>query len=235
MCPEATGRCEIDHLRYELTPTLVRGLTQVAELVGRTAAIELDPYRAQQLRGQASVRCVASFAAALCPGTTDDDVGEAYKQDVPITPQKPAPADLSEAEKTDLGRTCADIEPDLYEAGKQGIATLDGETASIALREVGPEHPFYSLSGSDNIISFQSERYHDRPLVVKGPGAGAEVTAAGVFADVIRISNYLLWQIAYTELWITDVLWPDFDKCHLETAIKAFQNRERRFGKVKEA
>ena len=56
---------------------------------------------------------------------------------------------------------------------------------------LGSEHPFYSLSGSDNIISYTTQRYHDRPLVVKGPGAGAEVTAAGVFADIIRISSYL--------------------------------------------
>ncbi len=52
-------------------------------------------------------------------------------------------------------------------------------------------HPFYNLSGSDNIISFTTERYKERPLVIKGPGAGAEVTAAGVFAEIIGISNYL--------------------------------------------
>jgi undecaprenyl diphosphate synthase len=47
-----------------------------------------------------------------------------------------------------------------------------------------------------------------------------------------RISNYLLWQIAYTELWITDELWPDFDNHHLQQAIGDFQRRERRFGKT---
>jgi aspartokinase/homoserine dehydrogenase 1 len=47
------------------------------------------------------------------------------------------------------------------------------------------------LSGSDNIISFTTDRYKDRPLVVKGPGAGAEVTAAGVFAEIISLSRYL--------------------------------------------
>ena len=50
-------------------------------------------------------------------------------------------------------------------------------------------HPFYSLSGSDNIISFTTERYKNTPLVVKGPGAGAEVTAAGVFADLVNVGN----------------------------------------------
>jgi aspartokinase/homoserine dehydrogenase 1 len=47
------------------------------------------------------------------------------------------------------------------------------------------------LSGSDNMLSFTTTRYKERPLVIKGPGAGAEVTAAGVFADIINIANYL--------------------------------------------
>lgn len=71
------------------------------------------------------------------------------------------------------------------------IAQLEKGKASIALKEVDAQHPFYNLSGSDNIISFTTERYHDRPLVVKGPGAGAEVTAAGVFAEIISCSRYL--------------------------------------------
>lgn len=71
------------------------------------------------------------------------------------------------------------------------IASLEKGKASIALTEVDIQHPFYNLSGSDNIISFQTERYHERPLVVKGPGAGAEVTAAGVFSEIISLSKYL--------------------------------------------
>lgn len=70
------------------------------------------------------------------------------------------------------------------------IASLAKGKAKIELQEVDSSHPFYNLSGSDNIISFTTERYHDRPLVVKGPGAGAEVTAAGVFAEIISIGNY---------------------------------------------
>jgi aspartokinase/homoserine dehydrogenase 1 len=53
------------------------------------------------------------------------------------------------------------------------------------LQAVDLNHPFASLDGSDNMIVFFTERYHTRPLVVRGPGAGAEVTAAGVFAEVI--------------------------------------------------
>jgi aspartokinase/homoserine dehydrogenase 1 len=70
------------------------------------------------------------------------------------------------------------------------IAQLKNGNASISLQEVDTSHPFYNLSGSDNIISYTTERYHERPLVVKGPGAGAEVTAAGVFAEIISIGNY---------------------------------------------
>ena len=65
----------------------------------------------------------------------------------------------------------------------------DGKT-SIRLGSVNAQHPFYSLSGSDNIILLTTERYNERPMVIRGPGAGAEVTAAGVFADIIRIGNY---------------------------------------------
>ncbi|MBS1526916.1 MAG: bifunctional aspartate kinase/homoserine dehydrogenase I [Bacteroidetes bacterium] len=78
------------------------------------------------------------------------------------------------------------------EAEKSGkvlryIGKLEDGKASISLQMVGENHPFYMMSGSDNIISFTTDRYKDRPLVVKGPGAGAEVTAAGVFADLINV------------------------------------------------
>ncbi len=83
------------------------------------------------------------------------------------------------------------------EAEKKGhklriIATLENGEASIGLKSVDASHPFYSLEGSDNMIAFTTERYKDRPLVIRGPGAGAEVTAAGVFAEIITIGNRLL-------------------------------------------
>jgi aspartokinase/homoserine dehydrogenase 1 len=71
------------------------------------------------------------------------------------------------------------------------IAKLENGKAEVSLQTVDSTHPFYSLSGSDNMIAYTTERYKDRPLVIKGPGAGAEVTAAGVFGDIIRISNYI--------------------------------------------
>ncbi|MEM6628221.1 MAG: bifunctional aspartate kinase/homoserine dehydrogenase I [Bacteroidota bacterium] len=71
------------------------------------------------------------------------------------------------------------------------IATLAGDQAFLSLAEVGTESDFYHLSGSDNMIVFTTERYKERPLVIKGPGAGAEVTAAGVLAEIIRIAYHL--------------------------------------------
>ncbi len=78
------------------------------------------------------------------------------------------------------------------EAEKQGkviryIGKLENGKVAISLQMVDESHPFYALSGSDNIISFTTERYKERPLVVKGPGAGAEVTAGGVFADLVNV------------------------------------------------
>jgi len=67
------------------------------------------------------------------------------------------------------------------------IGQLDNGKASITLQMVDESHPFFSMSGSDNIIAFTTDRYKERPMVVKGPGAGAEVTAAGVFADLINV------------------------------------------------
>ena len=69
------------------------------------------------------------------------------------------------------------------------IGKLEDGKVSISLQMVDENHPFYALSGSDNIISFTTERYKERPLVVKGPGAGAEVTAAGVFADLVNVGK----------------------------------------------
>jgi aspartokinase/homoserine dehydrogenase 1 len=57
------------------------------------------------------------------------------------------------------------------------------------LQKVGSSHPFYVLEGSNNVILLTTERYNEYPMVIKGYGAGAEVTAAGVFADIISIAN----------------------------------------------
>lgn len=64
----------------------------------------------------------------------------------------------------------------------------DGK-ASVGLEEIHPSHDFYHLYGKDNVVLFYTERYTEQPLVVKGAGAGAEVTASGVFADIIRAAR----------------------------------------------
>ena len=69
------------------------------------------------------------------------------------------------------------------------VATFDQKSASTGLQEIANDHPFYHLEGKDNIVLFYTNRYKDQPLVVKGAGAGAEVTASGIFADIIRIAN----------------------------------------------
>ena len=71
------------------------------------------------------------------------------------------------------------------------IASIENGGAKVSLQPVSSSHPFYLLSGSDNVISFTTARYRERPLVVKGPGAGVDVTAAGVLADIIRVASYL--------------------------------------------
>jgi aspartokinase/homoserine dehydrogenase 1 len=70
------------------------------------------------------------------------------------------------------------------------MATLENGKAMVGLRSIDSIHPFYTLKGSDNMILFTTERYHDFPMIIRGPGAGADVTAAGVFADVIRLGNF---------------------------------------------
>jgi aspartokinase/homoserine dehydrogenase 1 len=66
---------------------------------------------------------------------------------------------------------------------------LEKGKASVGLQEIESHHDFYNLEGSDNIILFYTSRYRDQPLIVKGAGAGAEVTAGGIFGDIIRIGK----------------------------------------------
>ncbi len=68
------------------------------------------------------------------------------------------------------------------------VGTLENGIAGIKLLLLDATHPFYNLSGSDNIISLTTNRYLHNPMVIKGPGAGAEVTAAGVLADLVRVA-----------------------------------------------
>ncbi|WP_455498120.1 bifunctional aspartate kinase/homoserine dehydrogenase I [Coprobacter sp.] len=69
------------------------------------------------------------------------------------------------------------------------VATLDGGKVEVGLQAVDSKHPFYQLEGSNNVILITTDRYKEYPMVIKGYGAGAMVTAAGVFADIISIAN----------------------------------------------
>ena len=69
------------------------------------------------------------------------------------------------------------------------VAAFENGNANVGLQQINPEHPFYNLEGSDNIVLFFTDRYPVNPLIIKGAGAGADVTASGIFADIIRIGN----------------------------------------------
>jgi aspartokinase/homoserine dehydrogenase 1 len=69
------------------------------------------------------------------------------------------------------------------------VAQFDNGVASVGLQHIGPEQDLYHLYGKDNVVLFYTDRYSEQPLVIKGAGAGAEVTASGVFADILRIIN----------------------------------------------
>ncbi|WP_431110173.1 bifunctional aspartate kinase/homoserine dehydrogenase I [Winogradskyella poriferorum] len=69
------------------------------------------------------------------------------------------------------------------------VAEFNNGKASVGLKEINKEHPFYNLKGKDNIVLFFTERYIEQPLIIKGAGAGAEVTASGLFGDIITLGR----------------------------------------------
>lgn len=69
------------------------------------------------------------------------------------------------------------------------VASFENGKASVGLQFIPADSPFYNLEGKDNIVQFYTDRYVDQPLLIKGAGAGAAVTASGIFADVVRIGN----------------------------------------------
>ncbi len=69
------------------------------------------------------------------------------------------------------------------------VATYKNDKGSVKLEPIDSSHPFYNLEGKDNIVLFYTNRYKEQPMVIKGAGAGAEVTASGIFADVLRIAQ----------------------------------------------
>ncbi|KAK3229724.1 hypothetical protein Dsin_001605 [Dipteronia sinensis] len=72
-----------------------------------------------------------------------------------------------------------------------GVVDAVSKKGIVELRRYKKDHPFAQLSGSDNIIAFTTTRYKEQPLIVRGPGAGAQVTAGGIFSDILRLASYL--------------------------------------------
>lgn len=69
------------------------------------------------------------------------------------------------------------------------VAEYKNGQAKVGLQHIAKDHPFYNLDGKDNIVLFYTNRYKDQPLIIKGAGAGADVTASGIFGDIIRTGN----------------------------------------------
>jgi aspartokinase/homoserine dehydrogenase 1 len=110
------------------------------------------------------------------------------------------PPELSEIDRDAFLARAAELDAPMLERFTQArsrgcvlrfVAHVDAETASVGLVELPKDHAFAHLKPTDNIIQFTSARYSGNPLVVQGPGAGPEVTAAGVFADLLRVAQGL--------------------------------------------
>ncbi|KAK2969105.1 hypothetical protein RJ640_028812, partial [Escallonia rubra] len=111
----------------------------------------------------------------------------------PLTATASAEEFLQQLPQFDQGM--ADKRQDAEDAGEVlryvGVVDVVRQIGEVKLRRYKKEHPFAQLSESDNIIAFTTERYKKQPLIVRGPGAGAEVTAGGVFSDILRLASYL--------------------------------------------
>lgn len=110
------------------------------------------------------------------------------------------PENLKDVSKDEFLARCNEMDEEMLtlfnEAKAKGqklryVGKIDHGVCSVSLEGYDDDHPFAQAVGTNNVISFTTERYFDTPLVVKGPGAGREVTAGGVFADILRLSAYL--------------------------------------------
>src|SRR5262249_8130262 len=98
---------------------------------------------------------------------------------------------------TELEKCDADFETRRAKAAAEGgelryVAVVEAGKAKLALRSEQARSPFRTLNDSDNMVVITSDRYTKLPMVIKGPGAGAQVTAGGVFADIVRVARTLV-------------------------------------------
>src|SRR5262249_16489265 len=113
-----------------------------------------------------------------------------------LVPRKLARGSFSPRFFTLLARYDRRIAGQLQRAQSRGavlryVGALEGGRARAGIKEFSRDHPMAATKGSDNIIAFTTKRYARTPLVVQGPGAGADVTAMGVFSDILKLLNYL--------------------------------------------
>jgi len=116
-----------------------------------------------------------------------------------------APAALAQASVDEFLKRLSDFDAPMAERVRQAkkngqvlryVADIDvrAGTAAVRLQSFAPNHPFANISLTDNIVQFVTGRYCDNPLIVRGPGAGPAVTAAGIFADLLRLCSMLSGQ-----------------------------------------
>lgn len=121
--------------------------------------------------------------------------------DIPVQSLVPAPLQATPSAEEFMERL-PEFDQDMAkqrhdaEAGNEvlryvGVVDAVNNKGTVELRKYKKDHPFAQLSGSDNIIAFTTTRYKEHPLIVLGPGAGAQVTAGGIFSDVLRLASYL--------------------------------------------
>ena len=72
-----------------------------------------------------------------------------------------------------------------------GAIDCEAKSGRVQLRAIKEGHPFFELTATDNIVAVRTARYNEQPLIVRGPGAGADVSAGGVFSDLLRLSAFL--------------------------------------------
>jgi aspartokinase/homoserine dehydrogenase 1 len=99
---------------------------------------------------------------------------------------------FAELEKADAGFEHRRLEAAAHDKALRYVAVIENGSATISIRAEPAGSPFRSLTDADNIVVITTDRYATLPLVIKGPGAGAQVTAGGVFADIVRIAKTLV-------------------------------------------
>ncbi len=161
--------------------------SEIVKLAGEEGYTEPDPRI--DLSGQDVMRKILILARESGYPLEPDEVSV-----VPFLPEYLMKADSVEKFMEELEKQNDSMEKQRQKAEKNQkklryVAEFNRGKAQVGLQMVGPDQPYYQLDGKDNIVLIFSQRYDEQPLVIKGAGAGAAVTASGVFADIISIVN----------------------------------------------